>query len=113
MPALRLNLLAPAAAAVWALALGAQTPGTPSAQAIIEANCTGCHGAAKMSGLDLRERDGMLRGGKRGPAVLPGNPSESLLYRAVLRSGELQMPPGKIGLPPGHVQFPRTGCRVG
>ncbi|MSV30401.1 MAG: DUF1553 domain-containing protein [Bryobacterales bacterium] len=72
--------------------------GQSSAQAILDANCTGCHGAAQMSGLDMRDRDGMLRGGKRGPAIVPGKATESLLYRAILRKGDLQMPPGKNGL---------------
>jgi hypothetical protein len=37
----------------------------------------------------------MLAGGKRGPAIVPGKSSESLLYKAVAHEGELQMPPGK------------------
>ena len=48
-----------------------------------------------MADLDLRELSTTLKGGKRGPAVVPGNAEESLLYKAVKRDGELQMPPGK------------------
>lgn len=48
-----------------------------------------------MSGLDLRHIDSIKKGGKRGPAIVAGNPAESLLYKAVIRSGDLQMPPGK------------------
>src|SRR5213592_1644927 len=70
-------------------------PGAPSAQAVFENHCVSCHGAAQMSGLDLRQRDTILKGGKRGPAVVPGKASESLIYRAVARDGDLQMPPGK------------------
>ena len=55
----------------------------------------GCHGAAEMSGLDLRQRESILKGGKRGSAVVPGNPDQSLLYQAVAGNGELKMPPGK------------------
>src|SRR5688572_20053443 len=65
---------------------------------VLQANCTVCHGAAKMSGLDLRSRETMLAGGARGPAVAPGKASESLLIRAVLHEGGLQMPPGKKAL---------------
>ena len=48
-----------------------------------------------MSGLDLRQRESILKGGKRGPAIVPGKPADSLLYKAVMREGDLQMPPGK------------------
>src|SRR6266542_390682 len=78
-------------------------PGATSALAIFENHCLSCHGAAQMSGLDLRQRDTVLKGGKRGPAVVPGKPDDSLLYRAVTRRGDLQMPPGKQGLAAGDV----------
>ncbi|MBI4904777.1 MAG: PSD1 domain-containing protein [Acidobacteria bacterium] len=58
-------------------------------------HCLGCHGASQMSGLDMRTREGMLRGGGRGPAMVPGKAAESLLYKAIRRDGELKMPPGK------------------
>ena len=38
-------------------------------------------------------REAMLRGGERGPAVVPGQPDKSLLIEAVRQSGDLQMPP--------------------
>jgi hypothetical protein len=47
-----------------------------------------------MSGLDLRQRESTLKGGKRGPAIKPGQPDESLLYQAAAHLGELKMPPG-------------------
>src|SRR5947208_17177593 len=74
--------------------------GQDGAQTIFENHCVSCHGTAPMSGLDLRQRDTILEGGKRGPAVVPGKPDESLLYRAVMRQGDLQMPPGKQKLSP-------------
>jgi hypothetical protein len=79
-------------------------PAEKSARGILESKCAACHGAAQMSGLDLRERDTILKGGKRGPAIVPGKADESLLYKAVRRDGELQMPPGKAGqgLHPDH-----------
>jgi Protein of unknown function (DUF1553)/Protein of unknown function (DUF1549)/Planctomycete cytochrome C len=78
---------------------GQSTPSIESsARGLLEAKCQVCHGAAHMSDLDLRDREGMLKGGKRGPAIVPGHASDSLLYKAVLRDGELQMPPGKGAL---------------
>jgi hypothetical protein len=83
---------------IAALGLGAET-----AREVLESNCGTCHGEARMGGLDLRTREAMLKGGKRGPAIVPGKPDESLLVKAVLRQGELQMPPGKTPLPPPAV----------
>ena len=55
--------------------------------------CTACHGTgSKEGGLDLSSREAMLRGGKSGPALLPGKPDQSLIIQK-LRSGE--MPPKK------------------
>ena len=64
-----------------------------AARAILEKNCSACHGAARMSGLDLRQRETLLKGGTRGPALIPGKAEESLLYQAASHSGELKMPP--------------------
>src|SRR6476619_3808085 len=74
------------------------------AQKIISANCGACHGQARMSDLDLRQLDTILKGGKRGPAVIPGKSAESLLYRAIAQTGELKMPPGKSPLPAADVE---------
>ena len=53
--------------------------------------CTVCHGPRKQEGeLDLRTRAGMLRGGKSGPAMVPGKPEKSLLLNKI-HAGE--MPP--------------------
>jgi hypothetical protein len=70
---------------------------------ILDRNCASCHGAAQMGGLDLRQRESMLKGGARGAAVVPGKSTESLIYQAVLRQGALQMPPGKKGLSEAEV----------
>ena len=70
------------------------------ARTVLETNCTACHGEAAMSGLDLRQRQTILKGGDRGPAVIPGKPDESLLYLAASHSGELKMPPQKPRLEP-------------
>ncbi len=64
------------------------------ARTILEAHCLTCHGEARMSDLDLRTADSALRGGKRGPALVRGNSTESLLIQAISGDGELSMPPG-------------------
>ncbi len=64
---------------------------------LLAANCFACHsedGKVAMGGLRLDSREGLLAGGGRGPAVVPGDASASLLIRAVQRSDEtLAMPP--------------------
>ena len=76
-----------------------------SARGILSANCVVCHGDARMSDLDLRERESILKGGARGPAIVPGKAAESLLYKAVKREGELKMPPGDAALSPSEISI--------
>ena len=53
--------------------------------------CVVCHGKrAQEGGLDLRTQAGRLRGGKSGPALVPGNPEASLLFQRIVRE---EMPP--------------------
>lgn len=54
-------------------------------------HCTTCHNHRRCEGeLDLRTRASMLRGGKSGPAFVPGKPEQSLILRKILAK---QMPP--------------------
>ena len=63
-------------------------------QPILKERCFGCHGETeRASGLDLRTREAMMRGGSRGPALIPGDARRSLLWQSVQVSGELKMPP--------------------
>src|SRR5690348_15661659 len=58
--------------------------------------CFQCHGPSlKMSKLDLSSRDGMLAGGEKGPALVPGDAEASPLYRRVagLQQPAMPMPP--------------------
>ena len=57
-------------------------------------HCQSCHGSNKQSGgLRLDHRDALLLGGHTGPAVIPGNPKDSLLVQAVRHTGNYEMPP--------------------
>ena len=68
---------------------------------ILSEHCYKCHSVAESSakgGLILDSRDGMLKGGDEGPAVVPGNLGKSMLIRAITYTdNELQMPPKKSG----------------
>jgi hypothetical protein len=67
---------------------------------ILEQKCVMCHGGSvQRSGLDLRSEQTILRGGARGPAVVPGNLEQSLLYRLVTHKEEPGMPMGMARLP--------------
>jgi hypothetical protein len=66
---------------------------------ILAARCYGCHSATKpTSGLAVDSKPGLERGGTRGTAVHPGNPSDSLLLKAISYADPaLKMPPdGKL-----------------
>jgi hypothetical protein len=83
------------------------------AVSILQQNCAACHGAAlKMSNLDLRTRESILAGGDHGPAIEPGNPDKSRLYRFVAGLENPTMPPGKK-LPDEHVAALRAWITEG
>jgi hypothetical protein len=77
------------------LVSGQSIPVEKSAKAILEAKCLACHGPTRMSDLDLRERATILKGGKRGPAIVPGKAEESLLYKAIGARASSKCPRGK------------------
>jgi mono/diheme cytochrome c family protein len=64
---------------------------------ILAGHCYKCHSEAegKMKGdLALDTRAATLKGGKNGPAVVPGKPEKSLLITAIsYKDADLQMPP--------------------
>jgi len=65
------------------------------ARALRQAKCVRCHGENRQeSGLDLRSRETILKGGESGPGLVPGQPDASLVFKRV-RDGE--MPPGNAG----------------
>ena len=63
---------------------------------LLTEKCLACHGGKPddiKSAYDLRTRESALRGGESGkPAIVPGNPDTSPLYKAVRWDG-LEMPP--------------------
>src|SRR6266536_863650 len=60
---------------------------------ILTERCMQCHGREPlMAHLDLRTRDGALKGAQHGPVVLPGNASESHLYRRLVGPEQPPMP---------------------
>jgi cytochrome c553 len=65
---------------------------------ILVTNCYTCHSADTNAkgGLRVDDRNGLINGGGRGPAVVPGAPDRSLLVQAIRRTHKvLKMPPEK------------------
>ena len=93
----------------WALLATSHCAAEPNAEGIaffekkirplMVERCLECHtGDEPESGLLMDSLAGLLKGGLRGPAIVIGNPEESLLVRA-LRHGEILKMPAKEKLP--------------
>jgi Protein of unknown function (DUF1553)/Protein of unknown function (DUF1549)/Planctomycete cytochrome C len=68
---------------------------------VLVEKCYLCHSASSkppMGGFRLDARETLLKGGDRGPAIVPGDPEKSLLIQAIsYRHLDLKMPPnGKL-----------------
>ena len=59
---------------------------------ILSQKCYKCHTDQPNSRFRVDSREAILEGGKRGPAIVPGDPDHSLLIQAVRQTGELKMP---------------------
>jgi len=107
--------------------LGAEAPLDPAGLEFFEkkirpvliSKCYDCHseedGSTKGE-LALDTRESSREGGSRGPAVVPGNPEESLLIRAIRYSNaQFAMPPKKLGgkLPPEVIADFEEWIRIG
>ena len=72
---------------------------------ILANRCYPCHGPGTdqgQAGLRLDSLTGMLRGGRSGPAIVPGDPRNSLFILAINHDTFVQMPP-KTKLPRAEV----------
>lgn len=120
-----LPIHATARLAVFMLAWGVlnaigQTPAAPTSPSpaeleffenrirpVLAEHCYSCHSAQSeklKASLRVDGRDLLLQGGDAGPAITPGNPSQSLLVRAIAYDDpDLQMPP-KTRLPASVVE---------
>ncbi len=82
---------------------------------VLVERCYECHQAEKKTkgGLALDHREGLLKGGDTGPALVAGEPDKSLLIEAVRYANhDLQMPPKKR-LSDGEVKVLEDWVRMG
>ena len=67
---------------------------------VLVQRCYSCHSSkltAPMADLTLDTKEGLLKGGHSGPAIVPGNAADSLLLKALTYAATPQMPPtGKL-----------------
>src|SRR5687767_2121642 len=72
---------------------------------LLEKHCVECHsGAAPNHNFDLTTREGLLRGGEAGPAIVPGQPQESELIKRITHSVKPGMPYKKEKLSAAEIQ---------
>ena len=83
---------------------------------VLAERCFECHSAEAKKlkgGLRLDFRDGVLRGGDTGPAIVAGNPESSLLIKAVrYKDADLEMPPKQM-LPPELIADLESWVKMG
>jgi len=73
---------------------------------LFQMRCVVCHGKRNQEGgLDLRTQASRLRGGRSGPALIPGNAAESLIIKKI---ADGTMPPPKL-MAKAHVRPPDSG----
>ena len=98
----------------WAALLAAQAPAAPSGSSpvsfskdifpVLDSNCLACHGEGlQLSKLDLRTREGALRGGEHGAAIVPGNAEQSRLFRLISGLEKPAMPLDSPSLAPEEI----------
>jgi hypothetical protein len=89
--------------ALFCLAVGvlhAQSAATPDyfemkIRPLLATNCYACHTDSALGGLRLDSRESMLKGGGRGPSLVPGDPDKSILIEAIRQTDpKLKMPMG-------------------
>jgi hypothetical protein len=80
---------------------------------ILSENCLSCHKAGTegliKSGLSMESYDGLMKGTKFGPVIIPGSHISSTLILLLERKGHpsINMPKDKPGLPDGKIDLIR------
>jgi hypothetical protein len=81
---------------------------------LLAAHCYACHSDSAMAGLRVDSREGLLRGGETGPAIVPGKPEESTLIKALEHAaGFPRMPRGRAKLPQSEIDVLAAWIRGG
>jgi mono/diheme cytochrome c family protein len=66
---------------------------------LLKKHCVKCHGEKVQGDLDFATREGLLKGGTNGPAVVPFAPDKSYLLKLIKHEDEPAMPDSQPKLP--------------
>src|SRR5580704_4861793 len=86
--------------AAFSLAAQSTNAGSPEffenkVRPVLATSCYACHTDSALGGLRLDSLEAMTKGGKRGTALVPGSPEQSLLISAIKQTDpKLKMPMG-------------------
>ena len=79
---------------------------TKDVKPFIAMYCAECHGVKETkAGINLLSVDSMLKGGRKGKALVPESPEKSRMYQTMVGGGK-QMPPKKFGKQPTKDEIP-------
>ncbi len=75
-----------------------------SVRQILLDRCVDCHGGETLEGeFNIATREGLLKGGEKGAAIVPGKPQESRLYRLLTHDEKPHMPYDEEKLPAAEI----------
>ena len=85
---------------------------------VFQANCYRCHGGMNhRGGLKMDSKVGILKGGKDGAVLVPGDPAKSLLVKLIRHEGPaddpMDMPPKKPKLSDADILLIEQWVRAG
>ncbi len=75
-----------------------------SVRSVLQAKCVKCHSGDRIEGeFDMGDREGLLKGGGRGPGVVPGDHKKSLFWQLTAHEKEPHMPHERAKLPAADI----------
>jgi cytochrome c len=91
---------------------------TTRVKPIFDTNCARCHGGPNhRGGLNMDTREALLKGGRDGAVVVPGDPAKSLLLTLIRHEGPANdpkdMPPNKSKLSDADIKTVTDWIKAG
>jgi hypothetical protein len=76
-----------------------------SVRGILQSKCVKCHSGERLEGdLDMNTREALLKGGGRGPAIVPHDHKKSLFWQLTAHIKEPHMPHERAKIPDADIQ---------
>jgi len=87
---------------------------TTKVRPIFQSNCFRCHaGMNRRGGLSMSTRAGMMKGGKDGAVIVPGDPAKSLLVKGIRHEGPAKPMPPKSKISDADIATVERWIRAG